>query len=42
MIDVMMQTPPINSGSVISGSSMSPAPFISNAISTIVAPTVTT
>ncbi len=37
-----MQTPPINSGRLISGTSMSPAPFNSSAISTMVAPTVTT
>ena len=37
-----MQTPPISSGSAIRLGSSSPAPFISSAVSTMVAPTVTT
>ena len=41
MIEVMMHTPPISSGSVISGSSSGEAPTAS-ATETMVMPTVTT
>jgi hypothetical protein len=41
MIEVMMQTPPISSGRVISGRSNGDAP-IARATDTIVIPTVTT
>ena len=37
-----MQTPPISSGSAIIGISRSPTPLSSSAVSTMVAPTVTT
>ena len=41
MIEVMMQTPPISSGRLISGI-RSATPFTSSAVRTMVAPTVTT
>ena len=41
MIEVTMHTPPISSGNAISVARFS-APLISSAVSTMVAPTVTT
>ena len=41
-IEVTMHTPPISSGRLISGNSRLPSPWTSNAVSTIVAPIVTT